>query len=87
MTYYRITERGPIVVQGRDWDVCVRRVAGWYYTIDTAAGAGCRVRVVIDRATRRHYRVADNLRRVVSPLSRSAARQAPRVLSMRWATM
>jgi len=76
MTYYRITGRGPIVAHGHDWDVCVRRVAGWYYTIDTAAGAGCRVRIVIDRNNRRHYRVADNLGRVVSPIDAAAARRA-----------
>lgn len=76
MTYYRITGCGPVVAQGPDWDVCVRRVKGWYYTIDTAAGAGCRVRIVIDRNNRRHYRVADNLGRVVSPIDAAAARRA-----------
>ncbi|NBW20239.1 MAG: hypothetical protein EBR82_70945 [Caulobacteraceae bacterium] len=77
MTYYRITGwGGPVRTEGRDWDVCIRRVAGWYYTIDTAAGAGCRVRIVIDRNTRRHYRVADNLGRVVSPIGKAAARDA-----------
>jgi hypothetical protein len=51
-------------------------VKGWCYTIDTAAGAGCRVRIVIDRNNRRNYRVADNLGRVVFPIDAAAARRA-----------
>lgn len=77
MTYYRLTRyRGPIVTSGPDWDIVVRRVAGWMFTIDIGAGAGCRTRIVIDRETRRHYRVADDLGRVVTPIGHDDARRA-----------